>query len=81
MKANVVRKLAESHDAAALGAAAESIAEEGVDTLGVEGDDLGEKLTHLLLALRVRARLDAGEAMKDAFRAEMAGVREVLTNE
>ena len=81
MKANVVRKLAEAHDAAALGAAAESIAEEGVDALGVEGDDLGEKLTHLLLALRVRARLDAGEAMKDAFRAEMAGVREVLANE
>jgi len=81
MKANVVRKLAETHDVAALGAAAESIAEEGVDTLGVEGDDLGEKLTHLMLALRVRARLDAGEAMKDAFRAEMAGVREVLANE
>lgn len=81
MKANVVRKLAETHDAAALGAAAESIAEEGVDTLGVEGDDLGEKLTHLMLALRLRARVDAGEAMKDAFRAEMAGVREVLTNE
>ncbi len=81
MKANVVRKLAETHDVAALGAAAESIAEEGVDTLGVEGDDLGEKLTHLMLAMRLRARVDAGEAMKDAFRAEMAGVREVLTNE
>ena len=46
-----------------------------------EGDDTGEKLTHCMLALRVRARMEQGELLKDAFRAEMAGVRAVLEND
>ena len=81
MKAGAVRALAERYDVAALGAAAEAIAEGGADPEWVEGGDPGEKLTHVMLALRVRARMDSGEALKDAFRAEMAGVREVMTNE
>lgn len=81
MKATVVRHLAERYGMNELAVGAEAIAEYGEDRLGVEGDDLGEKLTHLLLAMRIRTRVDAGEALKDAFRAEMANVREVLTNE
>ena len=46
-----------------------------------EGADLGEKLTHVMLAIRVRGRIDRGEDPKDAFRAEMAGVRDLLENE
>lgn len=81
MKAAVVRTLAERHDLATLERAAEAIAEREEDELGVEGDDLGERLTHLLLAARVRRRVDAGEDPKSAFRAEMSQVREVLKNE
>jgi len=81
VKAGAVRSLAERHDVATLTAAAEAVAEREEDVLGVEGDDLGEKLTHIMLAMRVRTRVEAGEALKDAFRAEMAGVREVLANE
>ena len=58
----------------------EAIAEQEVDELGVEGEDLGEKLTHLMLAARIRRRIDAGEDAKSAFRAEMGGVRDLLKN-
>ncbi len=81
MKAAVVRTLCERHDLGTLERAAEAIAEREVDELGVEGDDLGEKLTHLMLAARVRRRVDAGEDPKSAFRAEMGQVRDVLKNE
>ena len=81
MKAAVVRKLAGDHTAAELEAGAEAIAEREEDELGVEGDDLGEKLTHLMLALRVRQRVDAGEELKAAWRDEMRSVRALLTNE
>jgi len=76
-----VRSLAERFDVTTLEAAAEAMAEREEDVLGVEGDDLGEKLTHVMLAIRVRTRVEAGESLRDAFRAEIAGVREVLTNE
>lgn len=81
MKAAVVRDLAERHDLSALEQAAEAIAEHEVDELGVEGEDLGEKLTHLMLAARIRRRIDAGEDAKAAFRAEMGGVRDLLKNQ
>lgn len=81
MKAAVVRKLAGDHTAAELEAGAEAIAEREEDELGVDGDDLGEKLTHLMLALRVRQRVDAGEELKAAWRDEMRSVRALLTNE
>lgn len=80
MKAPVVRELAERFDTPALEAFVEAISENEADPPEIGGDDPGEKLTHVLLALRCRARMDAGESLKDAFRAEMAGVREVLKN-
>lgn len=81
MKANVVRKMAELHALEALEAAIESISENELEILDCEGEDMGERLTHLLLAARIRRRTDAGEPLKDAFRAEMASVRETLQNE
>lgn len=81
MKAASVRKLCESHDTAALEAAAEALAETGEAPIAVEGEDPGEQLTHVLLATRVRKRMEGGEALKDAFRAEMASVRDLLANE
>jgi hypothetical protein len=81
MKASVIRKLAAEHAHSVLAEAAEVMAEHETDPLGVEGDDLGEKLTHVMLAMRVRERVEAGEELKDAFRVEMASVRDLLTNE
>ena len=76
-----MRKLAKVHDVAALEAAAEAMAEHGEDPLEAEGEDLGEKLTHVMLALNVRRRMAEGVELKVAFRAEMAEVRDLLTNE
>ncbi|MFT4623965.1 MAG: hypothetical protein ACI8PZ_002621 [Myxococcota bacterium] len=81
MKASTVRKLAKAHSVAELEAAAEAIAEREVDELGVDGEDLGEKLTHVMLAIRVRTRMEAGASLSDAFREQIASVRDLLTNE
>ena len=81
MKAAAVRRLAETKTALELEASAEALMTREEDLLDIEGDDTGEKLTHCMLALRVRARMEQGELLKDAFRAEMAAVRAVLENE
>jgi hypothetical protein len=80
MKASVVRKLASEHSVGQLQAAADALSEREVDVLGVDGADDGEKLTHLMLAIRVAKRVEKGEALKDAFRLEMNGVRALLEN-
>lgn len=80
MKAPVVRSLAETYDVPRLEAFVEALAEREEDPPEVGGDDVGEKLTHVMLALRIRVRVDGGEPLKDAFRAEMASVRSVMTN-
>lgn len=81
MKATAVRRLAEGFGLDALEGAAEALSEREEDLLGVDGDDAGEKLTHVMLAIRIKRRVVLGEDPKEAFRAEMAAVREVLRNE
>ncbi len=46
-----------------------------------DADELGDKLTHVLLAQRIQERIQKGEDPKDAFRAVMAEVRAVVSNE
>lgn len=80
MKAAEARRLAERHSGEALRRAAERLSEELEPDIEVAGEDYGERLTHCLLAERIRARLDEGVALKDAYREVMAGVRGVLQN-
>jgi hypothetical protein len=81
VKAGAVRKLAQERTKAELEQGILAIVERDTDELGVEGDDLGEKLTHLMLAARIRQRMEDGEELQAAFRAEMAKVRTTLANE
>ena len=81
MKAGAVRTVANAYSVAQIDAGIEAITEREEDLLEVEGEDMGERLTHLLLGRRVRARMDAGEDAKAAFRAEMGAVRGTLKNE
>jgi hypothetical protein len=81
VKAAAVRRLADAHGVDALEQAAEALIEREEDLLGVDGDDPGEKLTHVMLAIRVKRRIIDGEDPKEAFRNEMASVRTVLSNE
>ena len=80
MKPPAVKKAAAAYTTEQLAAAIEAVTEREEELLAVDGDDMGERLTHLLLALRIRQRMDAGEDAKDAFRAEMASVRETVSN-
>ncbi len=80
MKPAEARRLAIEHTADVLATAIEHLVEERDPHVHVYGDDHGEKLTHALLAQRIRARIDAGEDPKDAFRAVMAEVRGVVSN-
>lgn len=61
--------------------AAATLAGELDPDIEVAGADRGERLTHVLLALRIRERMDEGHDVKDAFREVMRGVRGVLTND
>lgn len=81
MKASAIRKLASTYDAPTLQAAADALIEEQQPIIEIEGEDEGEMLTHVNLALRIREQMDAGEDLRVAFRAVMGDVRELLTNE
>lgn len=81
MKAGVIRKLAQSHPQADLDAAADALAEGETIAFEVAGEDDGERLTHLMLASRVRSRADAGTPLKEAFREVMGEVRGVIAND
>lgn len=80
MKAGAVRKVANDYSLEQIDEAIEAYTEREEELLSVDGDDAGERLTHLLLGRRVRARIDAGEDAKAAFRAEMGAVRDTLKN-
>lgn len=81
MKAGAVRTVAKTYTIEQIDAGIEAITEREEDLLNVGGDDIGERLTHLLLGRRVRARINAGEDEKSAFRAEMGAVRGTLKND
>ena len=81
MKPAECRRLATEKTAAELGRAAELLSEEQAPPFDVLGDGPGDQLTHVLLAQRIQERVQRGEDPKDAFRAVMAEVRAVVSNE
>ena len=80
MNARMVRALAGEHSSDVLASAVEALVEREEDALKTGAEDLGELLTHLMLASRIRASMDSGVSLKDAFREEMAKVRTVVQN-
>lgn len=81
MKPAECRRLANEKSADELARAAELLAEEHAPPFDVLGDEAGDKLTHVLLAQRIQERTQRGEDPKDAFRAVMAEVRAVVSND
>lgn len=81
MKASSIRKIAEKYTLEELANAAEVISEEERDPLGVDGADLGEKLTHVMLAMRIREKVEQGQDLRSAFREQLGEVRSLLENE
>ena len=80
MNAGAIRKLAKAHDLAALEAAAQALLSGEGAPFEIVGEDDGERLTHVMLAQRIRKRVDAGEDLKAVFREVMGGVRTVMTD-
>jgi translation elongation factor EF-1beta len=82
MKAGEIRRLSLDYTVAQLEEAVESIVEHEKDLIQVDGEDIGERLTNLNLALRVRQRVEqSGEEHKHAFRSVMGSVRDLLSND
>lgn len=81
MRPAEARRLATERTLGELAEAAEVLSEERDPHFEIEGADHGEKLTHVLLAMRIRERIDGGHDPKEAFRAVMAEVRGVLAND
>lgn len=81
MRPAEARRLAGAHTCDELNAACRALSEEREPPFEVAGGDPGEQLTHVLLAQRIRARVDEGEELKQAYRDVMGDVRGVLTNE
>jgi len=81
VKAGTIRKLALAHPAQALEDAASALINEESLEIEVDGEDDGERLTHVNLALRVRRLIDEGADAKDAFREVLGQVRGLLQNE
>jgi len=81
MKAKSARQVAESYTSEQIAEAIEAITEREEEILDVQGEDMGERLTHLLVGARIRARMDDGEDLKTAFRAEFGKVRDTLAND
>ncbi len=82
MKPAEARRLAEAHTLDQLAHAASQLGEEQVPGIPIGGEDPGEQLTHVLLAMRIRERVElSGDDLREAYRAVMAGVRHVLQNE
>lgn len=82
MKPAEARRLAEVYTLEELAHAAHHLGEEQDPEISIGGADHGEKLTHVLLAMRMRERMElSGDELREAFRAVMAEVRGVLKNE
>jgi hypothetical protein len=82
VKAAEARRLAETYSLEQLAHAAHHLGEEQEPEIHIAGDDPGEKLTHVLLAMRMRERIElSGDSLREAFRAVMSEVRGVLQND
>ena len=58
MKIPVIKKLVENYDIASLSLAEEAIMDEQMPAIDVEGDDEGERLTHVLAAIWIKGEME-----------------------
>lgn len=80
MKIPVVKKLVENQSMEDLIAAEEALVEEQSLPIEVEGEDDGEKLTHILAAIFILERMkDEGVDFKSALREYTRRVRESIS--
>lgn len=62
MKVPAIKKIVESYTVAEMQSAEEMLMEEQTPTIEVEGDDEGEKLTHIMASIFIKTKMEE-EAM------------------
>lgn len=75
----VIRDLASKYSKPELDAAAERFEQKRENIYDVTGHDEAEILTHLLMASRVREKVDGGLTLAEALREHSQSVRKILT--
>jgi hypothetical protein len=75
----VIRDLAGKYTKAELDKAAELFETKRENPYGVQGHDEAEILTNLLMASRVREKVEAGMPLAEALRDHSQSVRKILT--
>jgi hypothetical protein len=78
MIVTVVKALVEKHTKAELDDAIAKFESSRENVFGVEGKDDGEKLSNLLAASAIRARVDRGMPLNEAVREHSSRVRGIL---
>ena len=81
MRPAEARRLAKDYDLITLREQARRITGGQAPELEILGPERSDQLTHVLLALRIREKHEAGMPLLDAFRAVMRDVRLFLTND
>ncbi len=80
MKIPVIKKLVEGYDIPALQAAEEAILNETPPLIQVDGDDDGERLTHVIAALEIHRNMaESAVDMKTALRNYTQRVRKSIS--
>lgn len=75
MKIPAIKKLVEQADLESLKKAEQALYDEQPLSMDVEGDDDGEKLTHILAAIYIKERIAQGDDFTTALRSYTQRVR------
>ncbi len=79
MKIPAIKKAVERFSTEQLREAENALYEEAAPPIDIEGDDDGEKLTHVLAALEIKENMAKGMDFKDALRAYTQRVRNSIS--
>lgn len=79
MKIPVIKKVAEQYSLVELKQAEADLYDERPLTIEVEGDDEGERLTHVLAAIDIKENMEKGMDFKEALRAYTQRVRNSIS--
>lgn len=79
MKIPAIKKLVESYAVEELKTAEEAIYNEHKPQIEIEGDDEGEKLTHILAAIEILEQMKQGKDFKTALRDYTQRVRKSIS--
>ena len=80
MKVPSIKKIVESYTVAEMQSAEEMLLEEQIPTIEVEGDDEGEKLTHIMASIFIKTKMEEeGMPFTQALRAFTQRVRNSIS--